>query len=31
MENLLLIIAGVAIVLAIAYAVFNNFCVKKLE
>lgn len=31
MENLLLIIAGVAIVLAIAYAVFNYFCVKKLE
>ncbi len=31
MENLLLIIAGIAIVLAIAYAVFNYFCVKKLE
>lgn len=31
MENLLLIIAGVAIVLAIAYAVFNYFCVKMLE
>ncbi|MDE6504973.1 MAG: sodium-translocating pyrophosphatase [Clostridia bacterium] len=31
MENLLIIIAGVAIILAIAYAVFNYFCVKKLE
>ena len=31
MQNLLLIIAGIAIVLAVAYAVFNYFCVKKLE
>ena len=31
MENLLIIIAGVAIILAISYAVFNFFCVKKLE
>lgn len=31
MENLLLIIAGIAIVLAVSYAVFNYFCVKKLE
>ncbi len=31
MENLLLIVAGVAIILAVAYAVFNYFCVKKLE
>ncbi len=31
MENLLLIIAGIAIVLAIAYAIFNYFSVKKLE
>lgn len=31
MENLLLIVAGVAIILAVAYAVFNYFSVKKLE
>ena len=31
MQNLLLMIAGIAIVLAVAYAVFNYFCVKKLE
>ncbi len=31
MEQLLLIIVGVAVVLAISYAVFNFFCVKKLE
>ncbi|MCI8734001.1 MAG: sodium-translocating pyrophosphatase [Clostridia bacterium] len=31
MGNLLLIVAGIAIVLAVAYAVFNYFCVKKLE
>ncbi|MDE7181473.1 MAG: sodium-translocating pyrophosphatase [Clostridia bacterium] len=29
--NLLLIIVGAAVILAIAYAVFNFFCVKKLE
>lgn len=31
MENLLLIIVGIAVVLAISYAVFNFFCVKKLS
>lgn len=31
MENLLLIVAGAAIILAVAYAVFNFFSVKKLE
>ncbi len=31
MENLLLIVAGIAIILAIAYAIFNYFSVKKLE
>lgn len=31
MGNLLIIIAGIAIILAISYAVFNFFCVKKLE
>lgn len=31
MENLLLIVAGVAVILAVAYAVFNYFSVKKLE
>ncbi|MDE6597791.1 MAG: sodium-translocating pyrophosphatase [Clostridia bacterium] len=31
MENLLLIIVGIAVILAVAYAVFNFFCVKKLE
>ena len=31
MENLLLIIVGIAIVLAVSYAVFNFFCVKKLS
>lgn len=30
-DNLLLILVGVAVVLAVAYAVFNYFCVKKLE
>jgi len=29
--NLLLIIVGVAVILAISYAVFNFFCVKKME
>lgn len=31
MTNLLLIIVGVAVILAVSYAVFNYFCVKKLE
>ncbi len=31
MENLLIIVAGVAVVLAVAYAIFNYFSVKKLE
>lgn len=31
MENLLLILVGIAVVLAVSYAVFNYFCVKKLE
>ncbi len=31
MENLLLIIVGIAVVLAVAYAAFNYFSVKKLE
>ena len=31
MENLLLIIVGVAVILAVSYAVFNYFCVKKME
>ncbi len=31
MENLLLIIVGIAVVMAISYAVFNYFSVKKLE
>ncbi len=29
--NLLLIIVGVAVILAVSYAVFNYFCVKKME
>ena len=29
--NLLLIIVGAAVILAISYAIFNYFCVKKLE
>lgn len=31
MENLLLIIVGVAVILAVSYAVFNYLCVKKME
>ena len=31
MENLLLIVVGIAVILAIAYAAFNYFSVKKLE
>ncbi len=31
MENLLLIIVGIAVVLAVAYAAFNYFSVKRLE
>ena len=31
MDNLLLIIVGVAVILAVSYAVFNYFCVKKME
>ncbi len=31
MDNLLLIIVGAAVILAVAYAVFNYFCVKKME
>ena len=31
MENLLIIVAGIAVVLAVAYAIFNFFSVKKLE
>ena len=30
MGNLLLIVAGIAIVLAVAYAAFNYFCVNKI-
>ncbi len=31
MENLLLIVVGIAVILAVAYAAFNFFSVKKLE
>lgn len=31
MDNLLLIIVGAAVILAVAYAIFNYFCVKKME
>ena len=31
MNNLLIIIAGIAVVLAVSYAIFNYFSVKKLE
>ena len=31
MDNLLLIIVGVAVIFAVSYAVFNYFCVKKME
>lgn len=31
MENLLLIIVGVAVILAVSYAVFNYLCVRKME
>lgn len=31
MDNLLLIIVGVAVILAVSYAVFNYFCVRKME
>lgn len=30
-NNMLLIVVGVAVILAVSYAVFNYFCVKKLE
>lgn len=30
-NNMLLIIVGIAVILAVSYAVFNYFCVKKLE
>lgn len=31
MDNLLLIVVGVAVILAVSYAIFNYFCIKKLE
>ena len=31
MDNLLLIVVGVAVILAVSYAVFNYLCVKKVE
>ena len=31
MENLLLIIVAVSVILAVSYAVFNYFCVKKMQ
>ena len=31
MDNLLLIIVGAAVILAVAYAIFNYFCIKKME
>ena len=31
MDNLLLIIVGAAVIIAVAYAVFNYLCVRKME